>query len=56
MPIDDESTFSFIDPADVVRGCHIIPAFAKGRKHPDRLGVSGYVGDKDDWHEYYVNW
>ncbi|KAG2048985.1 hypothetical protein BDR06DRAFT_984573 [Suillus hirtellus] len=42
LPMDDESSFSFMDPAD-------------GRKHPDRLGVLGCVGDKDDWREYYVN-
>ncbi|KAG2159196.1 uncharacterized protein EDB93DRAFT_1245012 [Suillus bovinus] len=54
-PIDDGSAFSFMDPADVLRNCHIIPAFAKGKKHPDGLGVSGQAGDKDDWRGYYVN-
>ena len=55
LPMDNESSFSFIDPADVLRGCHIIPAFSKGRRHPDGLGVLACTGDKDDWREYYVN-
>ena len=27
----DEFAFSFVDPANVVRGCHLIPAFHEGR-------------------------
>jgi len=27
----DEFAFSFVNPADVVRGCHLIPAFNAGR-------------------------
>jgi hypothetical protein len=51
----DEFSFDFLDPADVLRGCHIIPSFADGKRHPDGLGVSACAGDKDDWCQYYVN-
>jgi hypothetical protein len=34
-PVTDENSFGFIDPSDILRGCHIIPAFAMGRLHID---------------------
>lgn len=54
-PVTNEHSFDFVDPADVLRGCHIIPRFARGKRHADGSGVSACAGDKDDWHEYYVN-
>jgi hypothetical protein len=54
-PLNDEHSFDFVDPEDVLRGCHIIPCFAKRRRHPDGLGVSACAEDKSDWFEYYVN-
>jgi hypothetical protein len=51
----DEFLFDFLDPVDVLRGCHIIPSFADGKRHPNSLGVSACAGDKDDWCQYYVN-
>ncbi|KIK32033.1 hypothetical protein CY34DRAFT_66591, partial [Suillus luteus UH-Slu-Lm8-n1] len=54
-PLMDEDSFDFLDPADVLRGCHIIPSFASHRKHSDGLGMSASAGDKDNWHEYYIN-
>lgn len=54
-PLADEYSFDFLDPADVLRSCHIIPSFASGKKHPDGLGMSACAGDKDDWREYYIN-
>jgi hypothetical protein len=54
-PMNDESSFDFIDPEDILRGCHIIPAFARGKRHHDGSGVSACAGDKEDWREYYVN-
>ncbi|KAF8834465.1 hypothetical protein BDN67DRAFT_914959, partial [Paxillus ammoniavirescens] len=32
-------TFGFIDPADVLRSCHIIPAITDGRLHPDGVAM-----------------
>ena len=30
LPMADSDAFGFVDPADVLRGCHVIPAFADG--------------------------
>ncbi|KAG2063716.1 hypothetical protein BDR04DRAFT_1131029 [Suillus decipiens] len=54
-PLVDEHSFDFIDPADVLCSCHIIPCFNSGKKHEDGFGLSACAGDKNDWHEYYVN-
>ncbi|KAG1803420.1 uncharacterized protein BJ212DRAFT_1304570 [Suillus subaureus] len=54
-PLEDEHSFDFLDPTDVLRGCHIIPRFASGKRHVDGLGASASAGDKDDWCEYLVN-
>ncbi|KIJ09067.1 hypothetical protein PAXINDRAFT_17835 [Paxillus involutus ATCC 200175] len=55
VPMASSDGFSFIDPADVVRGCHLIPAFANGRLHPDGVPMSRNARDTDDWKHYYVN-
>jgi hypothetical protein len=54
-PMADKHSFDFLDPADVLRGCHIIPSFAKGRRHPEGSGMSACARDNDDWREYFVN-
>jgi hypothetical protein len=49
--------FGFINPADVIRGVHLIPGFLHG-KTSDLLGPSLVRPDKDenqDWRYYYVN-
>lgn len=51
----EEDAFGFIDPSDVVRSCHIIPAFAKGKLHADGIGLSFCAEDSSDWAAYYVN-
>ena len=43
-PDSDSSAFGFVDPDDVIRGAHIIPAFAFGI----RLNT-------EFWNFYYVN-
>ena len=48
--------FGFIDPIDVLRGCHIIPAFSRGQVHPDGKLFSNLAQDQKDWFSYYVNW
>jgi len=56
----DEFAFSFVDPAHVVRGCHLVPAFHEGRT-VDLLPVLHSVSrclnpdDNDDWVNFYVN-
>lgn len=54
-PIYDENSFGFIDPTDVMRGCHIVPAFSRGRRHRDGIGLSLCAKDSTDWAAYYVN-
>jgi hypothetical protein len=51
---DVDQQFGFISPRDVVRGCHLIPAFAHGQTD-ERLGLSAYQLDKGDYTYYYVN-
>jgi hypothetical protein len=54
-PMAQEDAFGFVDPLDIVRGCHIIPAFSRGKVHLDGKGMSRCAGDNEDWTEYYVN-
>ena len=58
IPDSDEFAFGFLDPAHVVRGCHLIPSFMVG-KTQDLLSMEGHslgrVGSEDDdWAYYYV--
>jgi hypothetical protein len=53
-PMSSEGAFSFVDPADILRSCHIIPRFAVGRQHPDGVGMSKCAKDSRDWRGYYV--
>lgn len=32
-PLESKDAFSFVSPSDVLRGCHVIPAFSKGIRH-----------------------
>ena len=56
----DNYAFTFLDPAQVIRGAHIIPAFSEGRTSA-LLPVSKSVArilnpnEKDDWLNFYVN-
>ena len=56
-PQDDANAFGFIDPDDVVRGVHLIPAFRFGRTTallPP--SIARHKSDNDeDWDWYYVN-
>ena len=55
LPMADEGAFAFVDPDDVLCGCHIIPQFLCGLHHLDSTGISCCVQDSLDWHFYYVN-
>lgn len=54
-PMSSPQAFGFVDPNDVLRSCHIIPMFSKGRARIDRIGLSRCARDADDWSNYYVN-
>jgi hypothetical protein len=47
-------SFGFVDPGDVLRGCHILPAFAKGKQQANGVGVSRCAKDGKDYKLYYV--
>jgi hypothetical protein len=53
----DTAPFGFVDPLDVVRSVHLIPAFAEG-KTDELLGPSQARSESEkdaDWNFYYVN-
>jgi len=54
LPVTHEHAFGFVDPADVLRGCHIIPRFAEGMRHVNTKGISRYARDSNDWCQYIL--
>jgi hypothetical protein len=54
LPMADDHAFGFLDPKDVLRGCHMLPAFAYDKLHRDGISMSKCVKDGNDWSEYYV--
>ncbi|KAG5219501.1 GLOBIN domain-containing protein [Salix suchowensis] len=59
IPAFDSNAFGFVDPNNVICGCHLTPVFANGRTWR-LLGRSwlarGREADDDDWDTFYVNW
>ncbi|KAG6909309.1 hypothetical protein DXG01_001108 [Tephrocybe rancida] len=53
--LDNSSAFGFVDPADILRACHIIPRFSSKLRHTDGKGLSGVAQDGKDWCKYYIN-
>jgi hypothetical protein len=53
--MSQDDAYGFVNPADVIRGCHLIPVFASGRMHLDGVSVSRNARDGADWKYYYVN-
>lgn len=55
---DKPSAFGFLDPSLVLRGCHLVPAFAAGRTSELLKTASPTaarpLGEVDDWANYYV--
>jgi hypothetical protein len=55
-PMSEEEAFGFIDPAHVLRACHLIPSFAVGMRHETRdLGISECAQNSKDWRQYCVD-
>jgi hypothetical protein len=63
VPSTDDFAFGFLDPAHVIRSCHLIPAFAAGRTTAllpyatsvaRRNGGIGTPTETDDWTNFYV--
>jgi hypothetical protein len=54
-PMAHESSFEFLDPADVLRACHVVPLFSQGPVHSDGVGISFWARDVDDWKCYCLD-
>lgn len=57
VPETDPNAFGFLDPSQVIRASHLIPAYAHGRRSDLLRGPSlaRADGELDDWEFYYVN-
>lgn len=63
VPSTDDLAFGFLDPAHVIRSCHLVPAFAAGRttallpyaKSIARCSGVGTPTEIDDWTNFYVD-
>jgi hypothetical protein len=49
-----DNSFGFVDPKDVLHGCHMLPAFVKGKQHTDGVGISWCAKDGKDYKMYHV--
>ncbi|KDQ29950.1 hypothetical protein PLEOSDRAFT_1074586 [Pleurotus ostreatus PC15] len=58
VPASDESAFSFLDPAEIIRAVHLIPAFAHGETaQPEPSSSVASISEaknKGKWNFYYV--
>ncbi|KAG6905478.1 hypothetical protein DXG01_002467 [Tephrocybe rancida] len=54
-PVTEGSSFGFVDPADVIRGCHIIPTFTKGQLNTVTSDLALQAPLGPDWRFYYLN-
>ncbi len=54
-PMAEKSSFGLVDPALILRGCHVIPAFSSGKRYLDGCGLSKLSKDSDDWKLYCIN-
>ena len=55
LPMNRADAFGFVDPQDVLRSCHLVPAFGGGKVHTDGVAFSRIARDSEDWKRYYVN-
>ena len=56
----DPNAFSFLDPAQAIRGVHVIPTFTEGRTPallPTTKSVARILNpeEEDDWVNFYIN-
>lgn len=54
-PVAQKDAFGFVNPSDVIRGCHILPRFSLGQRQGYGGGLSFSGKDSEDWVEYYMN-
>lgn len=56
-PMSGDNAFGFVDPADVLRSCHIIPAFNQGQEVSEPVpeeNMPRFAHDAGDYKTYYV--
>lgn len=54
VPEDSPNPFGFVDPANVLRSCHLVPTFIEGKTR-DLLSPSiARDSSEGDWTNYYV--
>jgi hypothetical protein len=53
-PMHEDTSFGFVDPNDVLRGCHILPAFANGKRNETGIDISRCAKDSKDYKMYYI--
>ncbi|KAH6907235.1 hypothetical protein BKA70DRAFT_1428201 [Coprinopsis sp. MPI-PUGE-AT-0042] len=51
--LQSPNAFGFLDPAEVVRGVHLIPCFASGQAKPTKSICS--ASERPEWNIYYLN-
>lgn len=58
VPENEPNAFGFLDPSLVLRGCHLVPAFADGRTskllETQCPTAARPLGEIDDWATFYV--
>ena len=54
-PLSSEGAFGFVDPGNIIRACHVIPAFSNGKRYRGEVDLSRCANDSRDWSRYYVN-
>jgi hypothetical protein len=59
VPDSDEDAFGFLDPANIIRGVHIVPCFADGRTaellSTTQPTAARATGETDDYVCFYIN-
>jgi hypothetical protein len=58
IPSSNPDAFGFLDPAQVIRGVHLIPRFAGGRtsEYMEPSICRKLSEGNEDWVNFYVNW
>lgn len=55
MSLNHASALGFVDPADILRGVHLVPRFACGKWNQSAISKSRMVGYQVPWKSHYVN-
>jgi hypothetical protein len=54
--ITSEDAFGFVDPGDILRGCHLIPRFLLGKSRGEEARPRSICAQEHkDWRSYYAN-